>query len=170
MACALTTTGLEADIENGPIYPQKAEEYLFGDAGDREGISYGGSGHDPYGGWKGDNPLRWEYICTVPNMNIHEFRRYVHCSRRPISGWRTGINGRQASADCPTSSFSEQPRPGSFLAWREAASSRMFPCTRPPFRRPSLSSWCTSLFLIKRVPKVKTYPTDLLARRELLAA
>jgi len=46
---ALIATGPEANVENRPINPKKAEEDLFGSASDCQGISNGGGGHDPYG-------------------------------------------------------------------------------------------------------------------------
>lgn len=48
-AAALIATRLGAKIENRPIDPKKAEEDLLGGVNDREGISNGGGGHDPYG-------------------------------------------------------------------------------------------------------------------------
>lgn len=46
---ALIATTLGVKIENRPIDPKKAEEDLLGGVNDREGISNGGCGHDPYG-------------------------------------------------------------------------------------------------------------------------
>lgn len=46
---ALMVTELEANIENKPVDPKKAEKDLLGSANDCEGISNRGSGHDPCG-------------------------------------------------------------------------------------------------------------------------
>jgi hypothetical protein len=75
---ASIATGLEADVEDRPIDPKKAEEDILGSVNDCEGISNGGGGHDPYGavdaqegGWKRDSLHGGNiYVCAGSNVNF----------------------------------------------------------------------------------------------------